>query len=115
MQGAPAGVQGLLEDAGYLVYAPTLPYHAPNTQWSPNQGELKAQDYVDYLKLVRYQITVKWTTLPISAAERIGVQYNAIRVMTERLSLILLLQVPDAMIGCTLPIQAQKKHPCIQL
>ena len=53
MQDAPAGVQGLLEEAGYLVYAPTLPYHEPNTQWSPTQGELKIQDYVDYLKTVR--------------------------------------------------------------
>ena len=53
MQDAPAGVQGMLEDAGYLVYAPTLPYHEPNTPWTPTQGELKIQDYVDYLKTVR--------------------------------------------------------------
>lgn len=56
MQGAPEGVQGVLENAGYLVYAPTLPYHAPNTQWTPNQGELRAQDYVDYLKMVSIAI-----------------------------------------------------------
>ena len=54
VQGAPEGVQGVLEEAGYLVYAPTLPYHEPDTQWTPNQGELRAQDYVDYLKVVSH-------------------------------------------------------------
>ena len=48
-QGAPNGVVGMLEDAGYLVYAPTLPYHEPGTGWSPSQGQLQAQDYVDYI------------------------------------------------------------------
>ncbi|CAL8463647.1 g3181 [Coccomyxa elongata] len=46
---APGGVIGVLQDAGYVVYAPTLPYHDPGTQWSPEQGTLKAQDYVDYI------------------------------------------------------------------
>lgn len=48
-QGAANGVVGALEDAGYLVYAPTLPYHEPGTGWSPSQGQLQAQDYVDYI------------------------------------------------------------------
>ena len=52
VQGAPEGVQGVLEEAGYLVYAPTLPYHEPGTQWSPSQGAVSAQNYVDYLKQV---------------------------------------------------------------
>ena len=46
--------------AGYVVYAPTLPYHEPGTQWSPDQGTLKAQDYVDYIIRVR----PRWSTTP---------------------------------------------------
>ena len=52
-QGAPEGVAGLLRGAGFTVYTPTLPYHEPGTEWSPSQGQLQAQDYVDYLTNVR--------------------------------------------------------------
>ncbi len=58
----------MLEDAGYLVYAPTLPYHEPNTKWSPTQGELKIQDYVDYLKTVRP--CPLWTQLLVECKDR---------------------------------------------
>lgn len=51
MSGVDDGLKGWLcgKCAGYVVYAPTLPYHEPGTQWSPDQGTLKAQDYVDYI------------------------------------------------------------------
>ncbi len=52
-QGAPNGVVGMLRDAGYAVFAPTLPYHEPGTKWTPSQGQLQAQDYVDYIANVR--------------------------------------------------------------
>ena len=71
----------MLEDAGYLVYAPTLPYHAPNTQWTPNQGELKAQDYVDYLKAVRHQRAVRPSCL--SGSRKKLCMYIATSVVTE--------------------------------
>ena len=44
---------GMLRDAGYAVFAPTLPYHEPGTEWTPSQGQLQAQDYVDYIVNVR--------------------------------------------------------------
>eukprot|EP00884_Botryococcus_braunii_P006988 jgi/Botrbrau1/16290/Bobra.0066s0062.4 len=45
--GAPRGVRGLLEEQGYRVYTPTLPYHEPYTKWNASYPSIQASDYVD--------------------------------------------------------------------
>jgi pimeloyl-ACP methyl ester carboxylesterase len=45
--GAPAGVKGLLEQAGYTVYNPTLPYHDPSAPWNITDGIVDSSLYVD--------------------------------------------------------------------
>lgn len=47
------GVKGLLEQAGYTVYNPTLPYHNPMQAWNPTDGVVAVQTYVDVFKKVR--------------------------------------------------------------
>ena len=46
------GVKGLLEQAGYTVYNPTLPYHNPMQAWNPTDGIVAVQTYVDVFKKV---------------------------------------------------------------
>jgi ABC-type transport system substrate-binding protein len=45
-------VKGLLEQAGYTVYNPTLPYHNPTQAWNPTDGMVAVQTYVDVFKKV---------------------------------------------------------------
>ena len=45
--GAPTGVKGLLEQAGYTVYNPTLPYHEPSCPWNITDGIVDSSRYVD--------------------------------------------------------------------
>lgn len=45
--GAPTGVKGLLEQAGYTVYNPTLPYHEPGTAWNFTDGIVDYNLYMD--------------------------------------------------------------------
>ena len=42
-------MKGLLEEAGYTVYNPTLPYHSPTDAWNPTDGEVQVQTYVGTL------------------------------------------------------------------
>lgn len=47
------GVKGLLEQAGYQVFNPTLPFHTPYDHWSFSDGEMTVQKYVDVYIQVR--------------------------------------------------------------
>ena len=44
------GVKGLLQQAGFTVYNPTLPFHYPGQPWNPTDGEVSVQTYVDVYK-----------------------------------------------------------------
>ena len=46
------GVKGLLQQAGFTVYNPTLPYHSPTNAWNIADGQVSCQIYVDALKKV---------------------------------------------------------------
>jgi hypothetical protein len=47
-------VKGLLEEAGYQVFNPTLPFHAPWEHWSYTSGSVSVQLYVDtYIKVCK--------------------------------------------------------------
>ncbi len=52
-RGAPTGVKGLLEAAGYAVYNPTLPYHDPGNPWQAADGNLSAATYVHAIAQAR--------------------------------------------------------------
>lgn len=63
------GVKGLLEQAGYQVFNPTLPFHAPNVHWSFADGQMTVQKYVDTYIQVRTssampaQLNAHWAAL----------------------------------------------------
>ena len=46
------GVKGLLQQAGFTVYNPTLPYHSPTDAWNLADGQVACQTYVDAFKKV---------------------------------------------------------------
>ncbi len=50
---AMQGVKGLLQQAGFTVYNPTLPFHSPTNAWNLADGEVNCQTYVDTWKKVR--------------------------------------------------------------
>ena len=50
---AMQGVKGLLQQAGFTVYNPTLPFHSPTNAWNLADGEVNCQTYVDTWKEVR--------------------------------------------------------------
>lgn len=52
------GVKGLLQQAGYTVYNPTLPYHSPTHAWNPTDGQVSCQTYVDTWKKVRLRLSL---------------------------------------------------------
>lgn len=64
--GAPAGVKGLLEDAGYTVYNPTLPFHYPNAGWNYSDGTIDANLYVDTIVQVSPPVTFLQAALPFT-------------------------------------------------
>ena len=52
--GAPSGVKGLFEDAGYQVFNPSLPYHSgPSDAYTLSDGPVTADDYANSLASVR--------------------------------------------------------------
>ena len=52
--GAPTGLKGLLEDAGYDVFNPSLPYHnGPADAYNISDGAVSANDYAQSLASVR--------------------------------------------------------------
>ena len=52
--GAPTGVKGLIEDAGYEVFNPSLPYHnGPADAYTVSDGPVTADDYARSLASVR--------------------------------------------------------------
>lgn len=55
---APTGVVGLLEDAGYAVFNPSLPYHdSPSDAYNKSDGAVTADDYAQSLASVRCHLT----------------------------------------------------------
>lgn len=52
-RGAPTGVKGLLEAAGYAVYNPTLPFHDPLSPWAEADGNMSAGAYVEAIAQAR--------------------------------------------------------------
>ena len=46
------GVKGLLQQAGFTVYNPTLPFHSPTNPWNLADGKVDCQTYVDTWKKV---------------------------------------------------------------
>ena len=52
--GAPKGVKGIFEDAGYVVYNPSLPFHdGPSNAYNVSDIPVSADDYAVSLADVR--------------------------------------------------------------
>ncbi|CAL5223914.1 g6512 [Coccomyxa viridis] len=61
--GAPLGVKGLLQQAGFTVYNPTLPFHSPTNAWNLADGQVNCQTYVDTWKKTILDNDLQNTTL----------------------------------------------------